>query len=278
MAPTCSCFARLAEALKHNQCAVCLSHHSPFALTLSLSPPLTSSLRVSFSLCLPLSSPPSLSIPADPLLDSLLTTSHSPSTPAMQNCTGSKAKDSAPCPCTSFAPRPPPKDGRCDSCGHQRSAHLEAPSSDNKYVQRLLKGLAATAVHEEARKETLDGFRPKKQVRLLSPRSRHPHLPPPQPNNPKGKASIRRSSARIATGYQPPRSGSVKIGRIVVFPCGVEVPSTSADIPLANIPIPSEPGPLQIPSHQYFFVGPMGICRASSRSCPRRRVGNRLPG
>ena len=188
----------------------------------------------------------------------------------MQTCTGSKAKDSAPCSCTSFMPRPPPKDGRCDTCGHRRSAHQEAPGTDNKYVQRLLKGLAATAVHEEAQKETLEGFRPKKQVRLcLSPTGRHPHLPPSQPSNPKGKSSIRRSSARIATGHQSPSSGSVKIGRVVVFPCGLEVLSTSADTPLANTPISPEPGSIQLPSHQPLIAGPMGVGWADGRSNPR---------
>ena len=80
----------------------------------------------------------------------------------MQACSGSP-KDSSPCTCSSFAPRPPPKEKKCSSCGHRRSAHNDcAPKSDsnNKYVKRLLKNITATAVHEEARKETVQGFRP----------------------------------------------------------------------------------------------------------------------
>ena len=123
------CFAQLTPALKHTQCAGSLSHRSPFSSSL---PP-------------PAASP-------NPLRTSQSRHSN------MQTCSGSKARDSAPCPCTSFAAKPPPKDSRCNSCGHRRSAHQDAPSSDNKYVQRLLNGLAATAIHKEAQKETLEGF------------------------------------------------------------------------------------------------------------------------
>ena len=86
----------------------------------------------------------------------------------MQTCTGS-SKDPVHCPCHRFAPKPPPKDSRCDSCGHRRSAHQDnAPSvGGDKYVKQLLKNMAATAVHEEARKETLQGFRPREPVRIF---------------------------------------------------------------------------------------------------------------
>ena len=97
------------------------------------------------------------------LLSSLFLNIHPPN-PTMQTCTGS-TKDPAHCPCTRFTPKPPPKDGRCDSCGHRRSAHEDsAPNANNKYVERLLKNMAATAVHEDARKETLQGFRPQESV------------------------------------------------------------------------------------------------------------------
>ena len=86
-----------------------------------------------------------------------------------------------------------------------------------------------------------------------------------QPTNAKGKGGVRRVSARITTGHQSPSSGSVKIGCIVVFPCGLEVLSMLADIPLANLPIPHlEPGTILLPSDQYLSIGPMGICWASS--------------
>ena len=87
--------------------------------------------------------------------------------PSMQTCTGS-SKSPAPCLCTVFTARPPPKEDKCEVCRHHRSAHVESPPKvDNKYVERLLKSMNTTAVHEEARKEMAEGFRPEKPPATL---------------------------------------------------------------------------------------------------------------
>ena len=79
----------------------------------------------------------------------------------MPTCAGSSKEPGIPCLCTSFIPRPPPKVGKCEICGHRRSSHVDnPPGSNSKYLSRLLKNIDATAVHEEARKETNQGFRP----------------------------------------------------------------------------------------------------------------------
>ena len=80
----------------------------------------------------------------------------------MPTCLGSSKSPGALCICTSFVPKSPPKENKCDICGHRRSAHTDdAPNTNGKYFNRLLKNIAATAVHEEARKETIQGFRPR---------------------------------------------------------------------------------------------------------------------
>lgn len=76
------------------------------------------------------------------------------------------------CTCTLFVPRRT-KETKCKTCGHRQVSHsgdsvpsrnvepLENPKvSENKYVDRLLKSLKATEVHESARKEMVGGFRP----------------------------------------------------------------------------------------------------------------------
>ena len=86
----------------------------------------------------------------------------------MSSCSGS-FKDLLPCTCISFTPKNPPKENRCSGCGHRQSAHTTGP---NKYVEHILKNIATTAVHEEARKETTQGFCPKtlsNKVSTLSP-------------------------------------------------------------------------------------------------------------
>jgi hypothetical protein len=83
-----------------------------------------------------------------------------PLLPMMQSCSGS-SRDSSPCMCTSFTSRPPPKENKCNTCGHRRSTHTDnTPNVNGKYIKRLLQNMTATAVHEEARKETIQGFRP----------------------------------------------------------------------------------------------------------------------
>ena len=100
----------------------------------------------------------------------------------MPTCTGSSKDSGTLCTCTSFVPRSPPKEGKCKVCGHRRSAHLDSTSgsSSSKYIERLLKNIEATAIHEEARKETIEGFRPHRPcstVSLLSALvSTSPHL------------------------------------------------------------------------------------------------------
>jgi hypothetical protein len=84
-------------------------------------------------------------------------------------CTGS-SRDNAPCVCTLFVAKKS-KGSRCKTCRHRLTSHVEAPAQQNiegtvtrgaegVYVNRLFKSLGATAVHEAARKETLEGFRP----------------------------------------------------------------------------------------------------------------------
>ena len=83
-------------------------------------------------------------------------------------CTGS-SRSLGTCPCPAFVPKKS-KQTRCKTCGHRMVSHLDdpAPSQDElspaeapgKYVGRLLRSLKSTAVHDVARKETLEGFRP----------------------------------------------------------------------------------------------------------------------
>ena len=83
------------------------------------------------------------------------------SIPIMPTCARSSKEPGIPCLCTSFVPRPPPKVGKCKICGHRHSSHVDnPPGSSSKYLSRLLKNIDATAVHEEARKETNQGFHP----------------------------------------------------------------------------------------------------------------------
>jgi len=110
--------------------------------------------------------PPPLFIPLSLTLASSSLSFSMPTT-----CTGS-VKDRTTCTCTLFIPRKS-KATKCKSCGHRQSLHLDIPTPshgaeaaatttvpDNKYVSRLFKSFEATAVHESARKETLQGFRP----------------------------------------------------------------------------------------------------------------------
>jgi len=91
-------------------------------------------------------------------------------------CIGS-LKDIEGCNCNLFIPRKSKKN-KCKSCGHQKVSHSDIPTTPpprgtkvdttamakpqghSKYTDRLYKSLKATAVHEDARKETLQGFRP----------------------------------------------------------------------------------------------------------------------
>lgn len=84
-------------------------------------------------------------------------------------CAGSSS-DSDSCDCTSFVPRKSKK-SRCNDCGHRQTHHPDstadhdnnptASSSSGKiYVDRVFRSLEGSAVHERARKETLQGFRP----------------------------------------------------------------------------------------------------------------------
>jgi hypothetical protein len=88
-------------------------------------------------------------------------------------CAGSQ-KDTNSCGCSLFIPKKS-KENRCKTCRHQRVSHSDIPTTppqdDNtitavtkkdrsKYINRLFKSLEATAVHDNARKETLKGFRP----------------------------------------------------------------------------------------------------------------------
>lgn len=84
-------------------------------------------------------------------------------------CTGS-SKDDASCVCTQFIAKKS-KGSKCKTCGHRLTSHLDTPApqdaegmvtrgAEGVYVNRLFKSLGATAVHEAARKETLQGFRP----------------------------------------------------------------------------------------------------------------------
>lgn len=132
---------------------------------------------------------------------------------SMPTCSGSSKSPGMPCVCASFVPRSPPKENKCDICGHRRSAHTDNTTSNTgKYVNRLLKNIAVTAVHEEARKETIQGFRPRQPSNTTTATAMSIQ---------KGKGkNTRRTSTRITSSQS---SGNVKIGRIIIFPCGVEV-------------------------------------------------------
>ncbi|KAF9643389.1 hypothetical protein BDM02DRAFT_3191711 [Thelephora ganbajun] len=134
-------------------------------------------------------------------------------------CIGS-SKNQASCTCTQFTPWKS-KEAKCKGCGHRLGSHLDTPTlshatetpattavPENKYIGRLFNSLKATAVHETARKEMLEGFRPP------SP----PANPTPSTRVTKGKVKARRASTRVRS--QSATVGTVKFGRIVIFPCG----------------------------------------------------------
>lgn len=116
---------------------------------------------------------------SSPSLLSPLTSSHLPTlffTPEHtyhipMTCTGA-SKDNTACLCTLFIPKKS-KGAKCKTCGHRLSYHSDnqadlkdfktpvpAKAPGDKYVTRLFKSLEATAVHETAREEMLQGFRP----------------------------------------------------------------------------------------------------------------------
>jgi len=144
----------------------------------------------------------------------------------MPTCSGSSKSPGVPCICTSFIPRSPPKENKCNICGHRRSAHTDHTDSTSgasgKYVNRLLKNIVATAVHEEARKETIQGFRPRPQQYSSTTTATVSTI-----SSQKGKGkNTRRTSTRITSTQS---SGNVKIGRIIIFPCGAEVSSVATN-------------------------------------------------
>ena len=86
-------------------------------------------------------------------------------------CTAT-SKDGTACMCANFVPRKS-KGAKCKTCGHRISYHSDNTTKlqdtettpppkapGEKYVTRLFKSLEATAVHETAREEMLQGFRP----------------------------------------------------------------------------------------------------------------------
>lgn len=154
-------------------------------------------------------------------------------------CTGS-LKDYTACVCVLFVPKKS-KSAKCKTCGHRASHHSDIPATSQdsdalpttkppgeKYVTRLFKSLEATAVHETAREEMLEGFRPpftqdvciSSTISFISESSF-----PPQPAKPskksKGKAKGKQASTKVHSQKVAP--GTVKLGRIVVFPCGDQV-------------------------------------------------------
>ena len=94
------------------------------------------------------------------------------SLPMPSICLGSSDED-VDCECVAFVPRKSRK-SRCKECNHSLASHSDPPATQshehiavaatqrdhNKYVDRLAKSLKASATHEKARKETLQGFRP----------------------------------------------------------------------------------------------------------------------
>ncbi|KAF9789551.1 hypothetical protein BJ322DRAFT_1105409 [Thelephora terrestris] len=132
-------------------------------------------------------------------------------------CLGSSDED-VDCECVAFVPRKSRK-SRCKECNHSLASHSDPPATQshehiavaatqrdhNKYVDRLAKSLKASATHEKARKETLQGFCPTPSASSNAPST-------------KGKTTSRAVSSRVAT--QSKVKDSVAFGRIVFFPCG----------------------------------------------------------
>ena len=87
-------------------------------------------------------------------------------------CHGSSDED-VDCDCTSFISRRSGRPG-CKHCGHDQASHSDSTATRSKehptiaatqqdrdkYVDRMVRSLATSAVHDKARKETLQGFRP----------------------------------------------------------------------------------------------------------------------
>lgn len=85
-------------------------------------------------------------------------------------CSGG-SEESGDCDCKSFVPKKSKK-SKCKTCGHRLNLHSDPPTTNNKgqskYVTHLVHSLDASAVHEVARKETLQGFRPVSPI-VVSP-------------------------------------------------------------------------------------------------------------
>ena len=102
----------------------------------------------------------------------LLSTAPWVSPPMPSICLGS-SDDDVDCDCTLFVSRRSKRPG-CKRCGHDQAFHSDSTATRsqehpavaatqegrNKYVDRMIKSLATPAVHENARRETLQGFRP----------------------------------------------------------------------------------------------------------------------
>lgn len=106
----------------------------------------------------PHSSPPlGLSSPTPPHSSSVSSPLSHLSMPTV--CAGSTG-DPRPCSCTTFVPMLPPMAVTCEECGHSQSKH-QPKSKTSTYVSRLLKQMDNAVAHEQARVETVQGFRPR---------------------------------------------------------------------------------------------------------------------
>jgi hypothetical protein len=86
------------------------------------------------------------------------------------SCTGA-SKNTTACACQVFVPKKS-KGTKCKTCGHRDTYHSDPTTSQDpstppatkrlgeKYATQLYRSLEASAVHETAREEMLQGFHP----------------------------------------------------------------------------------------------------------------------
>ena len=162
-------------------------------------------------------------------------------------CTSSTGNNKD-CGCEQFVPKRS-KEHHCQNCGHHHTSYLTTPPYSEQeerelvrlygpnYTERVYKSSKATGIFKKARKETLQDYWPSflsNPVHTLSsfPCTLLTLYIQPEPlfvtGKGKAKAKAKQMSAWIPSQNQD--IGSMKIGRIIFFPCGDQVPLISPSI------------------------------------------------
>jgi hypothetical protein len=132
-------------------------------------------------------------------------------------CLGSSDED-VDCDCAVFVSRRSGRSG-CKRCGHDQASHSDSTATGSrehptiaatqrdrdKYVDRMVRSLATSAVHDKARRETLQGFRPTPTA-SVSPPIAHPFRYQLTPHICAPSAMFHPPRGRRSPGRPPARS------------------------------------------------------------------------